>query len=127
MHRSRLGALVIDCNTDDLQKAAEFWSAALGYRIAEDQPDPKYVALTGPTGEVTVLVQAVEHESRMHLDIETDDRAKEVARLERMGARKIADIKGWTVLEAPTGHRFCVVKPQRSDLAENGTVWNVGD
>ena len=31
MHRSRLGGLIIDCETDDLEAAAEFWSRALGY------------------------------------------------------------------------------------------------
>ena len=30
MHKSRLGALIIDCKTDDLGAAARFWSEALG-------------------------------------------------------------------------------------------------
>ena len=70
-----------------------------------------------------MLVQKVEHESRVHLDIESDDIEAEVARLVGLGARRLADIKGWVVLEAPSGHRFCVVKPQRPDLADNGTAW----
>lgn len=55
-------------------------------------------------------VQAVEHLSRVHLDIESDDIPAEVARLEKLGARKVAEVKTWVVMEAPTGHRFCVVR-----------------
>jgi len=125
MHRSRLGALVIDCKTDDLTAAAQFWATALGYRIAADQPDPRYVDLEGPEGEPRILVQKVEHPSRVHLDIESDDPVAEVARLEAAGARRVNALKGWVVLESPTGQRFCVVKPQRPDLAERGNFWNV--
>jgi len=124
MHRSRLGALVIDCETDDLESAARFWAAALGYSVSPEQPDPKYIALTGPDREVRAMVQRVDHASRVHLDIEADDQEAEVARLEAAGAKRIDALKGWVVLEAPTGHRFCVVKPQRSDLAENGNAWD---
>lgn len=123
MHRSRLGVVVIDCETDDLAAAAQFWASALGYRIAAHQPDPRYVALEGPDEEPRVLIQKVEHASRVHLDIESDDPTAEIARLEAAGARQVATLKGWTVLEAPTGHRFCVVKPQRPDLAEKGRRW----
>lgn len=123
MHRSRLGALVIDCRTDDLTEAARFWSTALGYHVAPDQSDKRYVSLAGPDGEVAVLLQKVDHDSRVHIDIETDDRPAEVARLEALGARRVADVKSWTVLEAPTGHRFCVIPPQRGDLDRNGNAW----
>ena len=30
MHKSRLGTVIIDCQTDDLGREADFWSAALG-------------------------------------------------------------------------------------------------
>lgn len=125
MHRSRLGAVVIDCRTEDLAAAARFWATALGYRIATEQPDPRYVSLKGPVGEPCVLVQKVDHRSRVHLDIESDDPAAEVARLEAAGAKRVDALKGWVVLEAPTGQRFCVVKPQRPDLAERGNRWNI--
>jgi len=125
MHKSRLGALVIDCQADELQAHARFWADALGYTVGanEDSDADKYVELRGPDGEVTVLLQKVEHESRVHLDIESDDIEAEVARLEGLGATRIAAIKGWVVMQAPSGHRFCVVKPQRPDLDANGTAW----
>ncbi len=31
MHRSRFAGIIIDCETDDLDVAADFWSATLGY------------------------------------------------------------------------------------------------
>ncbi len=122
-HRSRLGVIVVDCKTEDLSAALAFWSAALGISGAVD-PDGKYAVLKGCAGEPKVLLQAVDHDSRVHLDIETDDIAAEVARLERLGARPVDARPRWTVMEAPTGHRFCVVGPQRDGLSENGALWN---
>ena len=70
-----------------------------------------------------ILVQAVQHESRVHLDIETNDVEAEAERLVRLGAKRIAKVKTWWVMEAPTGQRFCVVRPQRADFEENANVW----
>ena len=58
----------------------------------------------------------MEHPSRVHLDIETDDKEAEVARLVELGAREVERFPRWIVMEAPTGHRFCVVNPQRADF-----------
>ena len=58
----------------------------------------------------------MEHPSRVHLDIESDDIPAEVARLEALGARKVAEIRTWVVMEAPTGHRFCVIRAQTPDF-----------
>lgn len=29
----------------------------------------------------------------------------------------------WVVMEAPTGQRFCVVRPQRGPLGDDANVW----
>ncbi|TWO66031.1 VOC family protein [Caenimonas sedimenti] len=125
MHKSRLGTVVIDCQTEDLEAAAGFWAAALGRGIkAPETPGLEhYRNLQGPPGEVTMLVQAVQHPSRVHLDIETDDVDAEVQRLEALGARRVSQVKTWWVMEAPTGQRFCVVRPQRPDFEAHATVW----
>ena len=34
-HRSRLSGFIIDCKTDDLDAATDFWSQALGCSIAD--------------------------------------------------------------------------------------------
>ena len=124
MHKSRLGTIVVDCRTQDLDRAAGFWSAALGRSVeAFDSAAPNYRELEGPDDEVKILVQAVEHPSRVHLDIETDDIEAEVRRLEGLGAKRVAQVKTWWVMEAPTGQRFCVVRPQRPDFVARARTW----
>ena len=116
-HRSRLGGFVIDCQGDDLQDAMAFWSAALGVPFHRDE-DPLYAVGETAPDQPRILLQSVSHESRVHLDLETDDRAAEQARLESAGATLVEHhAKGWTVMQAPTGHRFCLVDPQRPDFA----------
>ena len=118
MHRSRLSTFVLDCKTPDLDRAAEFWSRALGRRwTPEPDGDPNYRVIDSGAEEPLLLVQKVEHESRIHLDIEADDLEAEARRLEALGARRIALVKRWIVMEAPTGQRFCIVNPQRGPLA----------
>jgi hypothetical protein len=46
-----------------------------------------------------------------------------VQRLEKLGAKRVAHVKHWWVMEAPTGQRFCVVRPQRSDFPEGANEW----
>ena len=126
MHRSRLGTVVIDCQTADLDRAAEFWAKALNRRASkpQDPADQNYRELQTPPGEIVVAVQEVQHPSRVHIDIETDNLDAEVARLEKLGARRIAFVKRWWVMEAPTGQRFCVVRPQRADFANGANEWS---
>jgi predicted enzyme related to lactoylglutathione lyase len=112
MHHSRLCSIIIDCRTDDLEAAAKFWSQVLGRPYKPDN-DGKYMDIQTHDDEPIVMVQRVEHESRVHLDIESDDIEAEVRRLEALGAKRIEAIKTWVVMEAPTGQRFCVIRPQR--------------
>lgn len=115
-HRSRLAGFIIDSRSDDLDTTARFWSAALGLRVAD--PDSggtgQYAEFAGVPGDLHVEVQKVDHPSRVHLDIETDDIDAEVARLEALGATRVAFVKRWWVMQAPDGQRFCVV-PLRDD------------
>jgi catechol 2,3-dioxygenase-like lactoylglutathione lyase family enzyme len=115
MHQSRLSNIVIDCQLDDLAPAIEFWSRALGKPIADadEDGDGKYAKLQTADDEPVILLQKVEHPSRVHLDIETDDLDAEVQRLETLGARRIELVhERWWVMQAPSGHRFCVVQRQ---------------
>jgi hypothetical protein len=109
MHRSRLAGFIIDCKDAELGGAGRFWSGALGMHEAGLE-DGTYVRLDASARDLVIEVQRVAHESRLHLDIETDDIEAEVARLERLGAKRVAQIKRWWVMEAPTGQRFCVVR-----------------
>lgn len=125
MHRSRLAGFIIDCRTDDLPAAATFWGGALGMptRRLPAEEGERYIRLDDPSGALHVEVQAVEHASRVHLDIETDDIDAEVQRLVALGAKVVRKVHTWTVMEAPTGQRFCVVRPQSADFAARANLW----
>jgi predicted enzyme related to lactoylglutathione lyase len=125
MHKSRLAGFIIDCKTDDLERAAQFWSAALGIPLkpAASEPSPKYRQFDTNPNDLHIEVQQVEHESRVHLDIETSDIEAEAQRLEALGAKRVQHISTWLVMEAPTGQRFCLVRPQRKDFEQGANVW----
>jgi hypothetical protein len=124
-HHSRLAGFIIDCDTDDLEAAAAFWGAALG-DAKRRKPQGRYVHLD-PRSGLHVEVQRVNHPSRVHLDIASDDILAEVARLERLGARRIAEVRTWVVMEAPTGHRFCVVRGRGADFGATANAWSDDD
>jgi len=124
MHRSRFGGLIIDCNVDDLEAAADFWSSALGYPCRQPSDDGLYVGFITPERDPDVEVQKVDHPSRVHLDIESDDIEAEVRRLEALGARRVEQVKSWWVMEAPTGQRFCIVPPMSSHFEQTANRWD---
>lgn len=126
MHRSRLCAVLIDCQDGDIDEAAAFWAKALGRPVDPDHPGTRgnYRMLATPPDEPIVQLQRVTHESRVHIDIETDDIPAEVARLEAIGAKVAQRLERWVVMEAPTGHRFCVVRVQRPGFPKNATEWD---
>ncbi|MEM7292604.1 MAG: VOC family protein [Pseudomonadota bacterium] len=85
--------------------------------------NPQFIRLDGNPNEAMVLMQKVDHPSRVHVDIETDNKDAEVERLIALGATVVERMERWVVLEAPSGHRFCVIGPIRNDFAENANVW----
>jgi predicted enzyme related to lactoylglutathione lyase len=125
MHKSKLGGFIIDCNTSDLDGAAEFWGAALGMPVRElpAAEAALYKRLEDSQHGLDIEVQKVNHASRVHLDIESDDVEAEVRRLEALGARRIEALHTWWVMEAPTGQRFCVVRASSKSFAEKATEW----
>jgi predicted enzyme related to lactoylglutathione lyase len=107
--------LVLDCADPD--KLAEFWSAAIGYTLLGGAGN--YVLLVDADGkQPKLLLQRVEEpkagKNRMHFDIETPTVDAEVARLEALGAQRIADDaieehgNRWVVMADPEGNEFCV-------------------
>ena len=110
---SRLGGFIIDCRTEDLWAAARFWGAALRLPLAElpGEEGQSYVRLQH--AGLHIEVQRVGHPSRVHLDIEAANVETEVARLEALGASRVAAVHDWIVMQAPDGQRFCVVPRER--------------
>jgi len=125
VHRSRINGILIDCNTDDIDAAAHFWAEALGRTVDPDHPGTRgnYRMLATPEGQISVQIQRVEHDSRIHLDIETDDIPAEVERLQKLGATIDTQMERWVVMRAPSGQRFCVVRVQRDGFSKDAISW----
>ncbi len=123
MHHSRLAGFIVDCKDTDPAEAASFWSAALGM-ASRGADGEAYVRLDASARDLHVEVQRVSHDSRVHLDLETDDVEAEASRLEALGARRVAKVHTWVVMEAPTGHRFCVVRRADVATAPGATRWD---
>ena len=124
MHKSRLCSFIIDCQVEDVDAAARFWSAALGREVEPADPDsPTYRGLKMRDDEPLMMVQKVDHASRVHLDIESDAGDAAAARLEARGAKRSGKVRTWWVMEAPTGQRFCVVRPQRGPRGAGANEW----
>jgi hypothetical protein len=122
MHRSRLAGFIIDCKDTEPAVAARFWGDALGMKSLG--AEGRYVQLDASARDLHVEVQRVDHESRVHLDIESDDVDAEAARLAALGARQIEKVGTWWVMESPTGQRFCVVRAKHDLSAVPGaSVW----
>jgi hypothetical protein len=125
VHRSRINGILIDCKVDDIQQAAHFWAEALGRAVDPNHPGTRgnYVMLETPPDEISIQIQRVDHESRVHIDIETDDIEAEVARLEKLGAKVDKRLERWVVMQAPSGQRFCIVRVQREGFPKGATTW----
>ncbi len=127
MHRSQLCSILMDCSPDTFEAGVTFWSGALGLKAQpehQDNPDDPYVVLEGGVNGLTFMLQKVNDTSRIHLDIETDDKEAEVRRLEALGATRVANIEGWVVMRDPADHLFCVVSAFSPDFARKAQVWN---
>jgi len=124
-HHSRLAGFIIDCQTGDIDAAATFWSGALGLPVNQSyvDGDAEYVDFSGAPADLHIEVQKVQHPSRVHLDIETDDLDAEAARLEALGAKKVGFVKRWWVMEAPTGQRFCIVRMKHPEQGAKPNFW----
>ena len=125
-HRSRLAGFIVDCEVDDLDAAAAFWSGALGMPVIDVDAGldgAEYQRHRCRRTRCRWYLQKVSHPSRVHLDIESDDIDAEADRLEKLGAKKIAFVKRWWVMEAPSGHRFCVVRMQHPEQGAPPSEW----
>jgi predicted enzyme related to lactoylglutathione lyase len=127
-HRSRLAGFIIDCEGDGLDAAADFWAAALGMSVADRDAGSTpgtYEQFGDTPAGLHVEVQKVAHAPRVHLDIETDDIEAEVARLAALGAHEVSRPHDgrWVVMQAPTGHRFCVVRMHEGGNAARANRW----
>jgi hypothetical protein len=127
VHRSRIGVVLVDHPVESYDAAAAFWAAARGSERRGDpnDADDPYESLDAVGGLHLELQRTGSGTpARVHLDIETDDVAAEVARLEALGARVTDRRDDYAILEDPGGLVFCVVPVQGpADFDANATTW----
>lgn len=119
--------VTIDCS--DLDRAAAFWSKALGFQDRGSDPDGRYRTLFGPRhrgGLHHVSLQWVpeiksEVKNRAHLDLFFSDLDAHVERLFKLGATivhrdQVSEGEYQKVIMAdPDGNEFCVIElPDRA-------------
>lgn len=109
--------VVLDAQSDDVVRVADFWAAALHYRRA--QSVEQYEVLVPEEGDgFAVLIQGVpepkDGKNRMHLDLHVDDPDAEVERLLALGAIRTGEgsigSMSWTTMHDPAGNEFCLGK-----------------
>ncbi len=123
MHRSRLHVVLIDSPPDRSQASIDFWAGALGCEPGPEAGTPFTVLTPLGSGQVLAHQRLQDGPPRIHLDLETDDVAAEVARLIGLGAALVSETGGCVQLRDPTGLVFCVVPVQSDDFATTATTW----
>ncbi|MFE6522379.1 VOC family protein [Streptomyces sp. NPDC057794] len=118
LHRDTgpVAAVVVDCA--DPRAMVRFWGEAIDWTVHEltdDRALLRSVEGVGPYLEFRRTPEDRVVPSRIHLDVRPDpveDQAKEVARLEGLGATRAYVGQGdvpWIVLADPEGNEFCVL------------------
>ena len=113
---------VMALGVTDVRRAAEFWSAALGYKLREDGFGGWAKVLVPPDGAGTAIALQLsqtppQDHPRLHFDLHVADAAEqeaEAARLVSLGARRVdwdsyPEDPDFIVLEDPEGNQFCIV------------------
>jgi hypothetical protein len=125
-HRSRPAILLLDLPPAHHAAGRSFWSAATGHPVEPDAADEKWSSLGSFAAGFHLEVQRTGEGTppRWHVDIETDDIPAEVARLEGLGARRLADMGSFWQLTDPAGLVFCVVGIQTGEEFErHAATW----
>ena len=118
----RIQCITVDC--ENPQKLAEFWSAALDWKITEADEIGVVIELLDGSPEVgripdILFLKNPDNKSaknRLHFDLRPINQEAEVARLEALGAKQIeigqADEPEatWIVMADPEGNEFCVLR-----------------
>ena len=124
-------ALSLQCITVDAHDPlalAQFWAEALGWKIGEDVNDievwiERELGDPNKTGFPDILFlknsSPKSGKNRLHLDLRPADQAAEVARLVKLGAKKIEIGQSaeptctWVVMADPEGNEFCILRERQ--------------
>ena len=88
----RIGSTVL--GVENLTRAIDFWTSAIGYVLREAPDDDTWATLISPhaAGSQLALMKsatAVQAHPRVHLDLYADNRESEIARLIELGASRV--------------------------------------
>ena len=120
MTRVRIGSIVL--RVPDLRRQTAFWAAALDYVPRKEESDDFALLRPrdgiGPNLSLDRARSEVHVPPRIHLDLYTDDQAREVQRLIALGATEVHWSKrppdaDYVILADPEGNRFCVIDTNR--------------
>ena len=108
--------VAVDCA--DPLRMARFWAEALDYEVKDEDEDEDEFLLVSRDGSRRRLLflrvpEPKQVKNRLHFDLRPDDQEAEVARLERLGAKRIDIGQGdatWVVMADPEGNEFCVLR-----------------
>jgi hypothetical protein len=121
-HHSRLFAVVIDVPAQDQDREVGFWQDATGADLERIERYPEYSGGRIPHQDMALLVQRLgSGPARVHLDIHTDDLDAEVARLEALGATRVAQAGHWWIMTDPAGLPFCVIPDRDGVLTDDNS------
>ncbi|MBZ4321652.1 VOC family protein [Streptomyces huiliensis] len=116
-----IGSLVL--GVDDMERAARFWTRALGYEPRDGAVDATFTVLVpaaeGAGAQLALMPSetAPDRYPRLHLDLYAADAAEQAAEVERLlaiGAERVdwdryPEDPDFVVLADPEGNRFCVI------------------
>jgi hypothetical protein len=116
---ARIGQWTLD--VVDGARMAQFWAAALGYRIDDDGQHlwpPPEAGPHAPSVWLQPVAEPTPGKNRGHPDLSPEgDGEAEVERLVGLGARRVeigqAGTEGFVVLADPEGNEFCVFREPR--------------
>ena len=118
----RIQCITVDCI--DPKKVADFWAAALDWKITFEDENEVSIELLDGSPEVgripdILFIKNPDKKilkNRIHLDLRPQDQKAEVARLKALGASEIEIGQSedsdttWVVMADPEGNEFCVLR-----------------
>ncbi len=98
----------LDTPRADAPASWAYWSEVTGTTVSPTRgEDGQFATLLPARGQAWLKVQAVHEPARVHLDVDTDDRAGFVARATGLGASVQATYHEVVILRSPAGIVFC--------------------
>ncbi len=100
--------IFLDTPRHDAARSWAFWSDVTGTTLSPTRGEEgQFATLLPARGQAWLKVQAVDGPARVHLDVDTDDRAAFVARATELGATVLGTYHEVVILRSPAGIALC--------------------